>query len=55
MRMVEPEHSEVKVPTNQVHFHCSPQMTDIDIKNYLQKIYKVQVADVNSYIKSGTN
>lgn len=41
------------MPENIVTFKTDPRMTDWDIKNYLEKIYKVQVAAVKSKIVSG--
>ncbi|KAH9519429.1 54S ribosomal protein L23, mitochondrial [Bulinus truncatus] len=47
MRLLKPEFD---VPTNQVHFEVHPQMSDFDIKNYLEKIYKVPVLSVQTKI-----
>lgn len=41
------------MPDNVVSFKVDPKMTDWDIKNYLEKIYKIQVAAVNSMIMAG--
>ena len=41
------------VPTNKVHFIVSQAMTKHDIKNYLEKIYKVPVANVKTINKMG--
>ncbi|XP_072938311.1 large ribosomal subunit protein uL23m [Epargyreus clarus] len=38
---------------NVVHFECSIEMTKFDIKNYLEKIYNVPVADVRTRILLG--
>ncbi|XP_072164922.1 large ribosomal subunit protein uL23m-like [Diadema setosum] len=38
------------MPPNMVTFECDLQMTKFDIKNYLQNIYKVPVARVNTRI-----
>lgn len=48
--MVKPDH---KQPTNIVKFIVSTEMTDHDIKNYLEKIYNVPVVHVNSSIVTG--
>ena len=40
-------------PKNIVNFHVAIQMTKHDVKNYLEKIYKVPVMKVNTYIKLG--
>lgn len=40
-------------PKNIVTFKTDCRMTDWDIKNYLEKIYKVQVAAIRSRIMSG--
>ncbi|XP_070538025.1 large ribosomal subunit protein uL23m-like [Ptychodera flava] len=37
-------------PPNQVWFKCPAEMTKFDIKNYLQKIYNVPVARVNTRV-----
>lgn len=41
------------MPENTVSFKIDPRMTDWDVKNYLEKIYKVQVAGIKSRIYSG--
>ncbi|KYM77567.1 39S ribosomal protein L23, mitochondrial [Atta colombica] len=40
-------------PPNIVQFHCSMQMTRYDIKNYLEKIYNVNVIEVRTRIAMG--
>ncbi|XP_073999850.1 mitochondrial ribosomal protein L23 [Rhodnius prolixus] len=42
-----------KQPTNIVQFITPTEMTDYDIKNYLEKIYKVPVAEIRSEIVEG--
>lgn len=42
-----------KQPSNIVQFHCSMEMTRFDIKNYLKKIYNVNVLDVKTCIATG--
>lgn len=42
-----------KAPQNIVTFKIDPRMTNWDIKNYLEKIYKVQVGHVQSFIVPG--
>lgn len=48
--MIKPDE---RLPENVVTFKTDPRMTDWDIKNYLEKIYKVQVASVSSRISAG--
>jgi len=49
----------VKAPNNQrnppnvVNFHVSPEMTKLDVKNYLEKIYKLPVVNVRTFIAGG--
>ncbi|KAK0083195.1 hypothetical protein PV325_009182 [Microctonus aethiopoides] len=50
MKIVRPQESQ---PPNIVEFHCSMEMTKYDIKNYLEKIYKLNVKDVRTRIKMG--
>uniref|UniRef100_A0A1B6C796 Large ribosomal subunit protein uL23m n=1 Tax=Clastoptera arizonana TaxID=38151 RepID=A0A1B6C796_9HEMI len=50
IKMVRPDH---KQPPNIVKFIVSNQMTDHDIKNYLEKIYNVPVGNVRSSIVTG--
>ncbi|CAH1399925.1 unnamed protein product [Nezara viridula] len=50
MKMVRPQY---KQPPNIVQFITSIQMTDHDIKNYLEKIYKIPVAHIRSEIVEG--
>merc|ERR1719474_71554 len=38
----------INTPSNKVNFIVSSQMTKHDVKNYLEKIYKVPVADVKT-------
>ena len=42
-----------KLPPYTVEFQVSPEMTKIDVKNYLEQIYKVPVLDVHTHIQSG--
>lgn len=42
-----------KSPDNIVEFHCSMEMTTFDVKNYLKKIYNIDVVDVRTRIKVG--
>ncbi|XP_011297910.1 39S ribosomal protein L23, mitochondrial [Fopius arisanus] len=42
-----------KLPANTVEFHCSMEMTKLDVKNYLEKIYKIPVIDIRTRIKMG--
>jgi len=50
MKLIQPIN---KQPDNIVQFHCSMEMTKFDIKNYLQKVYNVNVLDVKTYIATG--
>ncbi|KAB7498508.1 39S ribosomal protein L23, mitochondrial [Armadillidium nasatum] len=47
MKLIKPKE---KHPENVVFFDCSMEMTKFDMKNYIEKIYKVPVAKVNTYI-----
>ncbi|XP_012533647.1 probable 39S ribosomal protein L23, mitochondrial [Monomorium pharaonis] len=42
-----------KQPLNVVQFQCSMEMTKHDIKNYLQKIYNIDVVEVRTKITMG--
>lgn len=59
LRVFLPDYKLVMVKTkestadNVVTFKTDPRMTNWDIKNYLEKIYKVQVGSVKSTIKAG--
>lgn len=44
---------EKPLPPNEVKFVIPLQMTKYDVKNYLEKIYKVPVADVRTKIMQG--
>ncbi|KAK6632376.1 hypothetical protein RUM44_007418 [Polyplax serrata] len=46
--------SEEPLPPNMVLFQTSIEMTQYDVKNYLEKIYKVPVVEVKTTIKMGT-
>ncbi|XP_066593982.1 large ribosomal subunit protein uL23m [Prorops nasuta] len=50
LKLVKPE---FKQPNNVVTFHCCMQMTKYDIKNYLEKIYKIPVVTVRTRIAMG--
>lgn len=41
------------IPKDQAQFHVPMSMTKIDIKNYLEKIYNIKVARVNTRIQAG--
>lgn len=45
--------SEEPLPPNMVLFQTSIEMTQYDVKNYLEKIYKVPVVEVKTTIKMG--
>ncbi|XP_012279945.1 probable 39S ribosomal protein L23, mitochondrial [Orussus abietinus] len=50
MKLVKPD---IKQPPNIVQFHCSMKMTKYDIRNYLEKIYKIPVVEVRTRIAPG--
>lgn len=50
MKLVKPQHNQ---PKNVVEFHVSMEMTKIDVKNYLEKIYNVYPVYVNTRIALG--
>jgi len=55
MKLVKPTavFGKATVPDNKVQFIVSSEMTKIDIKNYLEKIYNVPVANVKTVNKMG--
>ncbi|XP_042903476.1 large ribosomal subunit protein uL23m [Parasteatoda tepidariorum] len=50
MKLIKPK---MAIPENQVHFIIPLAMTGHDCKNYLQQIYKVNVAQVHTKIITG--
>lgn len=50
MKLIKPRDPQ---PKNVVQFEVSMQMTKFDIKNYLEKIYKVPVENVVTHIRMG--
>ncbi|XP_035919936.1 probable 39S ribosomal protein L23, mitochondrial [Anopheles stephensi] len=50
LKLVRPEQ---KQPPNVVQFACSMEMTRHDVKNYLEKIYKIPVVNVRTRIAMG--
>merc|ERR1711911_129532 len=50
MILTKPSHT---LLPNQVQFIVSPQMTKLDVKQYLEKIYNVPVVNVYTHIKMG--
>uniref|UniRef100_A0A2M4C2C9 Large ribosomal subunit protein uL23m n=1 Tax=Anopheles marajoara TaxID=58244 RepID=A0A2M4C2C9_9DIPT len=50
LKLLRPEHEQ---PPNVVQFACSMEMTRHDVKNYLEKIYKVPVVSVRTRIGMG--
>ncbi|XP_063842032.1 large ribosomal subunit protein uL23m-like isoform X1 [Scylla paramamosain] len=48
MKLVKPRDP---LPANVVQFHVSMQMTKIDIKNYLEKIYNIPVEHVVTHVR----
>ncbi|KAJ8984565.1 hypothetical protein NQ317_006027 [Molorchus minor] len=47
MKLVRPTHEQ---PPNMVQFSCSMEMTEYDIKNYLEKIYNIKCVDLKMSI-----
>ncbi|XP_029162526.1 39S ribosomal protein L23, mitochondrial [Nylanderia fulva] len=50
MKLIKPTHIQ---PANVVQFHCSMEMTKYDVKNYLEKIYGVDIMEVRTRIALG--
>jgi len=50
MKLIKPTS---KQPPNVVQFQCSMEMTRYDIKNYLKKIYNINLVKVNTVITMG--
>ncbi|XP_060829351.1 large ribosomal subunit protein uL23m [Bombus pascuorum] len=50
LKLIKPEHNQ---PKNIVEFHCSMEMTRLDVKNYLEKIYNVHPVHVCTRIALG--
>lgn len=50
LKLIRPEHEQ---PPNVVQFACSMEMTKYDVRNYLEKIYKIPVVDVRTRIAMG--
>lgn len=50
LKLVKPTHEQ---PPNIVQFSCSMEMTINDIKNYLEKIYKIDTVNVTTRIALG--
>ena len=50
MKLVKPDHN---LLPNQVQFIVSSQMTKLDVKQYLEKIYNIPVVHVITYNKMG--
>jgi large subunit ribosomal protein L23 len=42
-----------ELPENEVMLHVPLKMTKLDVRNYLQSIYNVEVAKVNTRIQLG--
>jgi len=51
MKLVKPEHE--SHPANKIQFIVSSEMSQGDVKNYLEKIYKVPVANVRTHNRMG--
>ncbi|CAF1538696.1 unnamed protein product [Adineta ricciae] len=52
MRIVRPEENRPLRP-NVVRFECHIEMTKNDIKQYLEKLYKIETLDITTIIKQG--
>lgn len=50
MKLIAPTNEQ---PPNIVQFHCSMEMTKYDIKNYLEKIYNINIVEVRTRIAMG--
>ncbi|XP_011642100.1 39S ribosomal protein L23, mitochondrial isoform X1 [Pogonomyrmex barbatus] len=50
MKLIKP--TDKQLP-NIVQFHCSMEMTKYDIKNYLEKIYKIDIVEIRTRIAMG--
>jgi large subunit ribosomal protein L23 len=50
MKMIKPPHEQ---PPHTVAFNVSMEMTRNDVKNYLEKIYKIPVVGIRIHIASG--
>lgn len=50
MKLVRPEE---KQPKNVIQFIVPTGMTNYDIRNYLEKIYKINIINVESEIENG--
>lgn len=50
MKLIKPTNKQL---ANVVQFHCSMEMTKYDVKNYLEKIYNVNVMEVRTRIALG--
>ncbi|XP_025994144.1 probable 39S ribosomal protein L23, mitochondrial [Solenopsis invicta] len=50
MKLIAPKQ---KQPPNVVQFHCSMQMSKQDVKNYLEKIYNINIVDVRTKVQMG--
>ncbi|CAL4114070.1 unnamed protein product, partial [Meganyctiphanes norvegica] len=50
MKLIKPRDNQ---PANVVNFKVSMQMSKLDVKNYLEKMYKVPVSNVQTHIQMG--
>ncbi|KAG8230134.1 hypothetical protein J437_LFUL010626 [Ladona fulva] len=50
MKLVKPKFNQ---PPNILQFHVSMEMTRIDVRNYLEKVYNIPVMDVRTRIELG--
>jgi large subunit ribosomal protein L23 len=50
MKLIRPIHEQ---PKNVIQFECSMEMTKYDVKQYLEKIYKLPVVEVRTRIDMG--
>ncbi|CAL1678499.1 unnamed protein product [Lasius platythorax] len=50
MKLIKPQSKQL---ANIVQFHCSMEMTRFDVKNYLEKIYNIDIVEVRTRIAMG--
>ncbi|GAB1867463.1 Large ribosomal subunit protein uL23m [Camponotus japonicus] len=51
MKLLKPKSKHL---ANVVQFHCSMEMTKFDVKNYLEKIYNIDIIEVRTRIAMGS-
>ncbi|KAI3390162.1 hypothetical protein SNEBB_001834 [Seison nebaliae] len=53
MRPMNPEYTNQKLPDDVAKFEVHLQMSKLDVKQYLEKVYDIDVLDVNTQIVEG--